>query len=168
MKNWIFLAVIILLSLIQVVFLDCLRFFSIKPDILLIAVMFLALYFEFRWAIALSLLSGLLKDIFTLNQFGISTILFPLWCCLIIKLSRKISLDNYFIIIAAIFLVTFLNNAATRIILLFFGVSFPLGLFARIAVVESFYNALLLPLLFLGLKRIISPFTIRRGGIFRA
>lgn len=149
-KKWIFLFIIVIFAVFEVTILDYFKIFNIKPDLFLIAVLMASLSFAFqsRLAILLSAYSGMLKDILGINPFGINTLLFPLWSFLIIKLSRKITLDNNFISSGAMFVIVILNAAAIKIIFLFSGRFMPWGVFLRTAFLESLYTALVLPLLF--------------------
>ena len=148
MRNRVFLFTIIIFSIIQVTILDSIKILNVKPDLLLISMVIAALYFELKWALFLGIFAGLLKDTLSINTFGISILLFPLWSFLIIKLSKKISMDNNFICAVFVFFIMIFNTIITRLILLFFGKSsISLGIFVRIAFIESLYTALIWPLL---------------------
>ena len=143
MKNFIFIAIIIIFGLLQTTILNYVNIFNIKPDLLLISVIIASLFFEPIWAISLSIFAGILKDVFSVNAFGMHTILFFLWSFLIIKLSRKITLDNNYIKLVLIFIIAILNNIIIRLIFLFLGNFISLGLFLRITFIDSLYTALI-------------------------
>ena len=63
-------------TIIEVEILDYLRIFGVKPDLLLITVLFFALYRRAKWAGFTGILAGLLRDVFTVNPFGISILYF--------------------------------------------------------------------------------------------
>lgn len=146
MKNFIFIAAIIILALLQATILNYVNIFNVKPDLLLISVIIASLFFQPLWAISLSIFAGVLKDIFSVNAFGLNSILFFLWSFLIIKLSRKISFDSNYVRLVLIFIIAIVNNIITRLIFLFLGNFISLGLFLRIAFIESLYTALIFPL----------------------
>lgn len=146
MKNFIFIAAIIISALLQTTILNCVNIFNVKPDLLLISVIIASLFFEPQWAISLSIFSGILKDIFSVNVFGLNSILFFLWSFLIIKLSRKITFDNNYVRVVLIFIIALLNNIIMRLIFLFLDNFISLGIFLRITFIESLYTALILPL----------------------
>jgi rod shape-determining protein MreD len=146
MKHFIFIATIIIFALLQATILNYVNIFNAKPDLLLISVIIASLFFKPRWAISLSIFSGVLKDIFSVNVFGINTILFFLWSLLIIKLSREISFDSNYVRLVFIFIIAILNNIITRLIFLFLGNFISLGLFLRITFIGSLYTALIFPL----------------------
>ena len=146
MKNFIFIAAIIIFALLQTTILNCVNIFNVKPDLLLSSVIIASLFFKPQWAISLSIFAGILKDIFSVNVFGLNSILFFLWSFLIIKLSRKISFDSNYVRLVLVFIIAILNNIITRLIFLFLGNFISLGLFLRITFIESLYTALILPL----------------------
>ena len=146
MKIFIFIAVIIIFALLQATILNYVNIFNVKPDLLLISVIIVSLFFKPRWAISLSIFAGVLKDIFSVNVFGLNLILFFLWSLLIIKLSRKMSFDSNYVRLVFIFIIAILNDIITRLIFIFLGNFISLGLFLRITFVESLYTALTFPL----------------------
>lgn len=146
MKNLIFIAAIAIFALLQATVLNYVNIFNVKPDLLLISVIIASLFFEPVWAIFLSLFAGILKDIFSVNAFGLNSLLFFLWSFLIIKLSRKIIFDSNYIRLALIFVVAILNNIIVRLTFLFLGNFISLGLFLRVTFIESLYTALIFPL----------------------
>ncbi len=93
MRNLFFLAVVLFLGILQVAFLDYVKFFGVKPDLLLAGAISASLAFSSGWALFFSIFCGLLKDIYGPGPFYINTLLFPFWSLLIIKFSRKVSLD---------------------------------------------------------------------------
>jgi len=62
---------IFLLLILQVAFMPHLAFFGVFPDILLAAMMILAVLRGGKWVFILSLLSGLALDVFSNHPFGI-------------------------------------------------------------------------------------------------
>lgn len=144
MSKWLILGVIFICALLQSTLLDFFRVFYVKPDLLLIcAVMSGLLVKEYRWAIALSLFSGAIKDILCVNTLGINTLLFPLWTFLVIRLSRKVTLDNTPLRLLTIFLAALLNDISARLIFLFLGNPATTGgAFLRIVFFEPLYTSL--------------------------
>jgi len=142
-KKLIFISVIIILVLLEATVLNYVNIFNVKPDLLLISVIIASLFFAPGWAISLSIFAGILKDIFSVNAFGMNTILFFLWSFLIIKLSRKIIFDSNYIRLALIFIIAILNSIISRLIFLFSGNFISWGIFLRITSVESLYTALI-------------------------
>jgi len=150
MRKWIFLLVIVIFSIFEITILDYFKVFGVKPDLFLICVVMVSIIFvfELRWALFLSIFAGVLKDTFSLNVFGINTLLFPLWSLLIIKLSKNILIENNFIYAALVFIIVIFHDIVTRLINLTLGNFIPLIIFLRITLIESLYTALIFPLVF--------------------
>jgi rod shape-determining protein MreD len=154
-KNFVFL--ILLFSLLQVTVLHYLPFFGAKPDLFLICVLAASLYFEYEFALAIGLFCGILKDIFSIGPFGINTFLLPITSFLVMRLSRKVDLDNTPVLCAAAFLITVCYAIASRIILGYLGTMIPFWVFLRIAFLGSLYTALIFPLTLRFIKRTAYP-----------
>lgn len=155
MKNWIFLLIILIFALLQTTMLDYVKIFGVKPDLFLISIVLAGIYFEARWALFISLFSGILEDILGINTFGINTLLFPLMCFLVIQLNKKLSIDNYFLCSIVTFICTLLYAAGTRLIFLYLNNFIPLSVFLRIAFFEALYTSLIFSLIFRTIKRVI-------------
>lgn len=154
MRKWFFLLLIVILGLLQVTLLDYFKIFGVKPDLLLIGVVMVSLFsFDLKWALFLSAFCGILKDVMAINPFGINTLLFPLWSFLIMRLSKKISIENNFICAVLVFIIGVSCNIITRLIFLFLGNFISMNVFLRITFLESLYTAFILPLFF----RVIRP-----------
>ena len=155
MKNWIFLCIIITCALLQITILDYIKILNVKPDLVFISVVTASIFLELRSAILLSIFAGILKDILSVNTVGINTLLFPLTSFIIIKLSRKISLDNNLICMVSAFIIMLLNDIIARAVFLFLGDFISWGIFLRTAFVESLYTASVLPLVFKVIKPVL-------------
>jgi len=145
-KKLIFISVIIIFVLLEATVLNCVNVFNVKPDLLLACVIIASLFLEPAWAIFLSIFAGILKDIFSVNAFGMNTILFFLWSLLIVRLSRKITFESNYIRLALVFIIAVLNNIVIRLVFLFLGNFISWGIFLRITFIESLYTALIFPL----------------------
>jgi rod shape-determining protein MreD len=162
MRNWLFLVGIVILGLIQVTLLNYVKIFDVKPDLLLISLLISSLFFERKWAFILGISAGILKDIFATNIFGANTLLFALWTYLIIKLSKKISLDNNYIRAPLMFIITLSTSIITRLILIAQGNVIPLGITLRIMFLEPLYTALIFPLILKYMQPMLSFKVIKR------
>jgi len=156
MKTFYFFLFVILICIVQVTALDNVRIFNVKPDLLLVAVVMAGLYFEWKSALFLSITAGFLKDACGTNITSLYTFLFPLWCYLVIRISRKISIEenNLFFSISA-GIVALINIPLEKIIYMGSGNSIPFGLFLRISVIEVLYTALSASFLFIVLKPLL-------------
>jgi rod shape-determining protein MreD len=141
------LVFILIAAIIQVSFLDSFKVFGAKPNLLLICVFICATSFDWIVALFFSLFCGMVFDLLSLHAFGINTFLFPFWSLLLTNLSKRITLTEYFWINSLVlFLLTILHSVAIRIFFLSSGILFPFLTFLRIAILDSFYTALILAL----------------------
>jgi rod shape-determining protein MreD len=140
-RGILYLSGIILLGFLQVSILDTFRVWNVKPDLLLIGMAVSGVYLSGGWALSLGILAGLWKDVFSTGPFGVNTLLFSLWSLALIKLARKISIDNYIIFAGTIAVIVALDAILLRLVFLYFGKVVSLGIFLRILVLETIYTA---------------------------
>lgn len=144
MKKAIFIPLIIVIALLQVTILEYFKVFGVKPDLLLAAAVVASLFpFELKWSLPLSLLAGLLRDIFQCGHFGKNTLLFFLLGLLASRASRKISTDHRYVRLAFIFAAVILKDTAARAISFFSaGEILPAGIFLRLTFLEGLYTVI--------------------------
>lgn len=153
MKKWTFLAALLIASTLEVTILNYFRIFDVKPNLLLAMVVVASLVFDMKWALFFGLLAGILKDAFCSSAFAFNTLLFAFWTFLVVRLSRKVSVENSFIRVALVFIIVVLNNVLTRAIFVYLGKFIALGIFFKITFFESLYTLFISLLVF----RIIRP-----------
>lgn len=153
MKKLFFFVLILSLAVIQVSIFNHFRIFSVKPDFLLISMVMASVSFPPAWAVTFSIFSGFLKDGLGTSGFGVETMLFPLWSILIIKLSRKIPLDNELIRVLVVLLAVIFNAIVSRLLLLYVGNTIPSRVFLKVIIIEPIYTAFFSVLVF----KIIPP-----------
>jgi len=150
MKKWlIFLIIIVVAGLLQATILNVFRVFQVKPDILLVLVVFAGVILRPKQALLIAVCAGLMKDIFGMGEIGYSILFFPACSFAIIKIRRNIAIENEFIYTAFVFIFTILNNLAMKIAMSLTGSYIPLGQFLKVLFLESIYNSLAAFLLFL-------------------
>ena len=142
MKKLFFLLAIVIFCLLQIAIFDYFKIFGVKPDFLLICTVGACIYFNPRWSLAFGIFAGILKDSFGTNAYGLNTILFTLWTWFAIKISQKITLDNYLVRAVFIFLIVILNDIIIKFIFFLSGNFVPLRLFLKVTFIESLYTAL--------------------------
>jgi rod shape-determining protein MreD len=150
-KNFILL--MFLFALLQVTLLPYFRLFGTKPDLFLICVVVASLYFDVESALLMSLLCGILKDIFSINVFGLNTFFMPVFSFLMMKISRKLAMEDTPVLCTVIFLTTFFYAVLSRVALGYLGTVVPFWAFLRISLIESLYTTLIFPLVFRLIKR---------------
>lgn len=154
MKKWSFLLVIVALALLQLTWPVFLIFFNCKPDFLLILIIALVFYLDFKVALAFTVLAGLIKDVFLLEPLALNTILFSIWSYLVYLLSRQISTENYYVRAAVVIIVALLNNIIIGIVIINSGTIIPAGIFLRNVFISSSYTAVLSVFIFKLVKKI--------------
>ncbi len=137
----------LILGILQVTILDYFKIFGVKPDLILIAVCFAALFLEIRPALVISLFAGLFKDMFLLKVLGFNIFLFPILVIIITKLVKRVSIEDDLSRISLVFVISLLNNILNGIMLAYSVGYLPLGIFLRITVVASLYTVLIFSLI---------------------
>ncbi|MFH0855699.1 MAG: rod shape-determining protein MreD [Candidatus Omnitrophota bacterium] len=152
MKALKLLVITFVLGLFQLALPQYLMVFGVKPDFLLVIVVIASLSLRMRWAILFGASVGLFKDIFGFNGFGLNILLFSCWSFLIVKISRKVSIEDAVVAALLAFVIALLQNIVSGLALIYSGVSVPAGIFLRIVILGSFYTALTLPLILKAIK----------------
>jgi rod shape-determining protein MreD len=160
-KNFYFFLVIISAAVLQAAVMDYFRFFRVAPDLLLICVVLVSLYTEWRWALALSLLCGVLKDSLGVNTVGMYTVLFTSIGFITLKLSRALTLDNGIFGALFTFVVAFVCDLCVRIVLGILGTVVSWGVLLRISVLDPVYTAVFFLLACRLLKPLLHPVSLR-------
>jgi len=135
-------------AILQATLLNYFRLWGVKPDILLLACVVASLSFSLEKSLCLAVLAGFLKDILSLNHYGISTLFFPVIVFLVFKLSRKISVEDSNFCAMLVFCAVILNEVISKIFLEFFAIYIPLGVFLRVMIIEALYTAAISLLVF--------------------
>jgi len=143
MKNWVFSGAIFSSALISAGLLDYFSLFGVRPDLLLICAIAAAVYLPKRSGLFFCFLSGLAKDVFSVNQFPANTILFLLWGGVVIRLDKEFNLEDDYIFIGLVAGASLLTNLASRIFFWYAGRPVPLGIFLRITVIDCLYTTLI-------------------------
>lgn len=156
MKKLFFLAAIIILATLGLNWPNFLSFFYCKPDLLLIFMVALVFYTDFKAALLFGILAGLAKDVFLPWPMAINAICFSIWSYLIYRLSRQISTEEDFLRWAIVLVAALLNNFIIGLQGIAAGNIIPPGIFLRNLIIVSVYTTLLSPLIFKLTKRISS------------
>ncbi|MFA4988990.1 MAG: rod shape-determining protein MreD [Candidatus Omnitrophota bacterium] len=140
MKKLFLALVLIALATIQLNWPSFLVFFNNRPDLLLAFAIASAFRFNFRTALLLGLVSGLLKDAFLPSAVAVNTFTFGIWVYLVFRLSSQISTDNDYVRLAVMLIVALLNNLVLGFHVLGAGSYLPAGIFLRNLVLSSIYT----------------------------
>jgi len=152
---FIFIAAVMQLNILQSV-----NFFNIRPDILLILVIFFNMHFSLRKGLIIGGICGLLKDIFSSGIFGLNLFSFII-CILVLKEIKKYFYkESNSMLIFTTFLISLINSiiscvAMSAILDLTFIRPFLLIIF-----LESIYTALISPIVFIPFKKCVLELSI--------
>ena len=151
MKNRLILILFVVLGFAQATFLNSFRFLGLRPDLLFICAIISGLIFnfDFKWLIAAALLCGALKDILSVNYFGLNIILFVLIALGVARLSKEITLDSTPVQMVLTLCVSLLYNIVYMAIGAYLGSFISLGMALRVTLLGSIYTALFFPVIFI-------------------
>jgi len=147
-------------AIIQLSVLPSINFFNIKPDILLILVIFFNLYFSFKKGLIIGSLCGLLKDVFSSSVFGLNLLSFIICIFIIKRIKKYIYKEDYLIRISIVFLISFINSIIYCVFrAAFFNLAFYVS-FLLIIFLESIYTALISPIIFIPFRKCVLKLSI--------
>ena len=154
MKNLFFLLIIMVLTILGLNWPTFLNFFYCKPDLLLIFMVALVFYTDFKTALIFGILAGLVKDVFLPGTLAMNTICFSIWSYSVYRVGRQISTEENFLRMAVVLVVALLNNSIIGMQNIAIGNIISPGIFLRNLIIASVYTSLLSPLIFKLTKRI--------------
>ncbi len=154
MKKLLFLLIIIVLASFELNWPNFLNFFYCKPDFLLIFMVALVFYTDFRTALLFGILAGLAKDVFLPWPLAMNTICFSIWSYLIYRLSRQISTEEDYVRWAIVLVTVLLNNLVLGLRFIATGNIMPPGIFLRNLIIVIIYTTVVSPLIFKLTKKI--------------
>jgi rod shape-determining protein MreD len=147
MKCWVLLPVILLFAIVQAVYGDFFSVFHARPDFLLSCAVLASLACPRRFAFALSVLCGVLKDCCGIHSFGVNTVLFALWSYAVLSVSKKITVQEPIIAALLMASVTLAHGTVLYLLFLASGKSIAFFLFLRIVLLETVLNSACFPVL---------------------
>lgn len=154
MRKLFLLLAIIVLAFLELNWPVFLNFFYCKPDLLLIFMVALVFYTDFKTALIFGIIAGLAKDIFLPATYAINTICFSIWSYLIYRLSLQVSTEENFLRWLIVLVVVLLNNLILGMQSVSSGSIIPFGIFLRNLFIVSVYSTALAPLIFKLTKKI--------------
>jgi rod shape-determining protein MreD len=142
MKPKIFTCVVlILLAILQSTVLDYLKIFNVQPDILLIAVIIIALSRDLKSVMVCSYFAGFVKDLLGGMPLGINTLILPLLSFLVFRLSKEIVIESNYMRASVIAIAVILENLCALLAVSILKWDFPLAVFFKSAIIGSAYTA---------------------------
>ncbi|NPV90188.1 MAG: rod shape-determining protein MreD [Firmicutes bacterium] len=140
-------AIVIVALLLQATLLELIRF-SVKPDLVLILVIFFALINGSRPGMILAAAAGLLIDLLWGRFLGINILTLTITAFLVGYLENKVFKDNLLVPILVVFCGSVLHAGLMLMFQELAGVHLPLSAGVRTGLLEAAYNALLAPLFY--------------------
>ena len=145
--RYVLIAVMFLLSLILpgTVF----HFWSwsgIKPDLLMLLTIYIAMHHRLRSSVLWGLGAGLLEDLYLGRYIGMYTFTLAVVAFLSYWLAERWYRENYIISTFMVFLVTAAGQILVAFLSLGVGLQWPLGDIMRMVLGVSIYNSVLVPL----------------------
>jgi len=156
MKKLNFLLAIVILATVELNWPNFLSFFYCKPDLLLIFMVALVFYTDFKTALIFGILAGLVKDVFLPWAQAINTVCFSIFSYAVYRLSRQISTEEDYLLWAIVLVAALLNNFIIGLQSVTTGNIIPPGIFLRNLIIASVYTTALSPLIFKLTKKISS------------
>lgn len=156
MKKFNFLLAIVVLATVELNWPNFLNFFYCKPDLLLIFMVALVFYSDFKTALIFGILAGLVKDVFLPWAQAINTVCFSIFSYAVYRLSRQISTEEDYLLWAIVLVVALLNNFIIGLQSATTGNIIPPGIFLRNLIIASVYTTALSPIIFKLTKKISS------------
>lgn len=119
---------------------------NIKPDLVVLFTIYLALHHKTLPGALWGLGAGLLADFYFGRHFGMYAVTLTCVALLADWLSQRWYRDNYFLTALLVFLVTFVGEGMIAILNILVGARWALDDAIRLVIGVSVYNALLVPL----------------------
>lgn len=154
MRRTVFFIAIACAAVAQLSLLNSLSIFGVKPDLLLAGVLAASLVLPLRYALVLSIICGIFKDLFlSVAPNGLNTVLFVLWGYLLSRLNSQISTEHILVRAVLILALSALHNLISGLAGAYAGNFIPAGIFLKILFISPLYTTLV-SLLFLKLARL--------------
>ena len=153
--------------LLQTTLLELIRFY-IKPDLILMLVIFFALLNGIRPGVIFGAVAGLVQDLVFGRFLGLNSLALAITALPVGYLESKVFKENLLVPILVVFLASILHAVLIYSLQYLAGVHLPLAAGARIGIMEACFNALVVPL---GYKKFLLSSTrgmlrgFRRRGV---
>lgn len=153
-KRYKLAAFFVLFAIIQISALNYIELLNVKPNILLVSVILLALYKGSRAGLEAGIIAGLLYDVSSTGTFGVSTLSFMLCGYAVGLLGRNVYEENLVLRSLIVFIFSLANGLIYYFVSSIFQAMPPfVPSIKHIILPYSLYTALISPLIFLILKK---------------
>ena len=141
------IAVMFLLSLIlQGTVFQFWSWAGIKPDLLMLLTIYIAMHHRLPSSVFWGLGAGLLEDLYLGRYIGMYTLTLAVVAFLSYWLAERWYRENYLLTTFMVFLVTAVGQILVAFLSLGAGLQWALGDIARVVIGVSFYNAVMVPI----------------------
>jgi rod shape-determining protein MreD len=141
LKSYQIAALLIVCVIAQGTILHSWALMGVIPDLLLILIVWLSVGRRLVFCLVFAAIAGALKDAFSVYSTPVYTLLYPLWCVIIARLSRKLTLEPVYLRVVLVFLAAIVNGIIMRLYHTAAGNYVAAGIFARTLFIEPVYTA---------------------------
>jgi len=161
MRRFLFISAIILICfLVEIILSTNFYFLRIRPNLLLLAVIFFTVYMGLIEGLFSAAIAGLLKDAFNLSFSAMNLLVFTICVLVINYLKKYIYRETFQTIFLTTIVIYFLNIFLDYLIGYSGRVSFLGVSFLFVCLIEIILNGLLAPFVFFYLKRCALKFYV--------
>jgi rod shape-determining protein MreD len=161
MRKYLFFILILFAVLfLQLLFSGQINPLRVKPDFLLMAVIFLNFYSDFKGSVMVGFLAGFLKDSFATGIFGVNIFAFLVCVVLLDQYKRYIFREDLFLKVILVFLLSLTCGFLNYFIFLSRVPASFLTSLLWVILPETIYTTLLAPGLFWAMRRCALKYSI--------
>ncbi len=141
LKSYQIAALLITCVIMQATLIHSLALLGVIPDLLLIMIVWLSVYRRLALCLVAAAITGALKDALAVYPTPFYTLLYPLWCVIIARLSRKLTLEPVYPRVILVMFAVMVNGIVMRLYYAAAGNYAATGIFARTLLIEPVYTA---------------------------
>ena len=148
--------IIIAALIIQLTIINSFTIQGLKPDLVLVVVVVIALLKGAEEGVIYGFVSGLLQDIFSTGLLGVNALVKTVMGFICGILREKVFVEHILLIVPLVTLfISIVQNILMFYVLRAFGMEYNLAWsLKQIAIPEAFYNSILSPFVFIGVKKL--------------
>ncbi|MCM8791594.1 MAG: rod shape-determining protein MreD [Candidatus Omnitrophica bacterium] len=137
----------IVLSIIEICFLEVFEMFSLKIDLFVPALVNLGLNYSIGEVLGFGFLLGFLKDLLDFYPWGINSLLYFLFTYLVYRTAKAFVIESFYLKMSVVIFISLLINAFKGLFI-FYRVMPSLGIFLKITLISTFYTCVFSVIIF--------------------
>lgn len=141
-RPWVYFILVTAFVLLEATFLNAVKIFNVKPDIVLVSVIGIGVSLPFTWVLALSCFAGFLLDIFSTGAFGVNILIMCLAAFISRRASRQLYIENKYVVVTLVLVISIVCSIIRKGI----GPPLPFGVALRYCIIEVLYTLAACPL----------------------